>query len=81
VGLQRKLKRKKVLSSKKDFVKKFKKTMEEFKNNVKCSVCGKRPEEGKTIDNWMLKRYNTGIKLACESCAEAFKKEENSNED
>lgn len=64
VGFLRKIRRK----QQKQFMKDFKKSMKNFKLQVKCSVCGRHPEEGEKIDNWRIDKDSNGIDLICTNC-------------
>ena len=64
MGFARKLRRR----QQKEFMKTFKKSMKNFKLQVKCSVCGIRPEEGQKIDDWHIDKDSSGIDLICENC-------------
>ena len=64
VGFLRKIRRK----QQKQFMKDFKKSMKNFKLQVKCSVCGVRPEEGQKIDDWRIDKDSNGIDLICTEC-------------
>lgn len=64
VGFLRKIRRK----QQKQFMKDFKKSMKKFKLQVKCSVCGRRPEEGEKIDDWRIDKDSNGIDLICTNC-------------
>ena len=68
MSFSRKFKRRK----KQNFMKDFKKSMDKFKKNVKCAICGVQPEEGQKIDNWFLTKIGEQISLVCTDC----KKEE-----
>ena len=64
VGFARKLRRK----QQKQFMKTFKKSMKNFKMQVKCSVCGVRPEKDQKIDDWHINKDSEGIDLICTDC-------------
>ena len=64
VGFLRKIRRK----QQKQFMKQFKKSMKNFKLQVKCSICGVRPEEGQKIDDWRIDKDSNGIDLICTEC-------------
>ena len=64
VGFLRKIRRK----QQKQFMKDFKKSMKNFKLQVKCSVCGRHPEEGEKIDDWRIDKDSSGIDLICTNC-------------
>ena len=49
-------------------MKTFKKSMKDFKLQIKCSVCGIRPEEGQKIDDWHIDKDSNGIDLICTDC-------------
>ena len=67
-SFKRKLKRKRTVVAKKQFMKHFKKAMLNFKNQVKCSKCGRRPSEGENIDNWLIDQTSENIDLICNLC-------------
>ena len=49
-------------------MKTFKKSMKNFKLQVKCSVCGVRPEKDQKIDDWHIDKDSSGIDLICTNC-------------
>ena len=67
-SFSRKLKRKRVVSAKKQFMKEFNKTMKKFKKLVKCSLCQREPREGENIDKWRLNQKSENIDLICPEC-------------
>ena len=46
----------------------FKKAMANFKLQVKCSECGRFPNEGENIDDWKINKYSDSIDLICTDC-------------
>tara|TARA_Y100000310_G_C20297477_1_gene630114 strand:- start:48 stop:272 length:225 start_codon:yes stop_codon:yes gene_type:complete len=52
----------------KDFMKTFKKSMKDFKLQVRCSACGIEPDEGQKIDDWHINKDSNGIDLICTDC-------------
>jgi hypothetical protein len=64
----RKIKRKQMVTSRKRFMKDFKKAMASFKLQVKCSQCGRPPHEGENIDNWRINKNSENIDLVCTDC-------------
>ena len=64
MGFARKLMRR----QQKEFMKTFKKSMKNFKMQVKCSVCGVRPEKDQKIDDWHIDKDSKGIDLICTDC-------------
>ena len=70
-SFSRKLKRK----QKNKFFKDFKKKMKNLKDLVKCSICGRPPEEDEKVDNWYIKA-GTNLLLSCPSCRNSEKGEE-----
>jgi hypothetical protein len=72
-SVTRKIKRRQFLAARKKFMKDFKTSMENFKNQVKCSVCGRLPREKEKIDNWHINKYSENIDLICTDC---YNKEE-----
>jgi len=73
MSFARKVKRRKLLKSRKIFMKEFKKRMKHFKKQVKCSRCGHHPSEGENIDNWHVEKSTENIDLICTSCIEKEK--------
>ena len=69
-NLFRSLKRKK----KKEFAKNFKKTMKNFREVVKCKICGRTPNAlaGEKIDDWLMENRNGAISLTCIECKEVL---------
>ncbi len=70
MGLERKLKRRKMFAMKKEFMKEFKKKMNEFKKQVKCSQCNYYPIQGENIDDWHIDKNSENINLICTTCLE-----------
>ena len=68
MGFARKLKRKAVVVQRKQFMRDFKKAMANFKLQVKCSECGRYPNEGENIDNWQINKNSENIDLVCTDC-------------
>jgi len=64
----RKIKRKQMVTSRKQFMKDFKKAMSNFKLQVKCSACGRHPRDGENIDNWKINKSSENIDLVCTDC-------------
>lgn len=64
MGFARKLRRR----QQKQFMKTFKKSMKNFKMQVKCSMCGVRPEKDQKIDDWHINKDSEGIDLICTDC-------------
>ena len=64
----RKIKRKKFVAARKQFMKHFKETMMNFKKQVKCSNCGREPIQGENIDNWHINQQSENIDLICPEC-------------
>ena len=64
----RKIKRKQMVTSRKQFMKDFKKAMANFKLQVKCSACGRYPRDGENIDNWKINKSSENIDLVCTDC-------------
>jgi len=64
MGFARKIKRR----QQKEFMKSFKKSMKNFKMQVKCSVCGIQPEKDQKIDDWHINKDSEGIDLICTGC-------------
>ena len=75
-GFSRKFKRRNLVKSRKVFMKHFKKTMENFKKQVMCSICGHQPEEGEKIDDWRINQQSNNIDLICASCYNEGRHEE-----
>ena len=76
----RKLKRKKLVSARKEFMKHFKKTMKQFKKQVVCSACGRPPHPGENIDEWHIDKESNNINLICTDCFGPSSSEELSND-
>ena len=79
----RKIKRKQMVTARKQFMKDFKKSMANFKLQVKCSSCGVRPEPGQNIDDWFINKSSENIDLLCIDCYDGMKQgeeDENSTE-
>lgn len=68
MGFARKLKRKTMVVQRKQFMKDFKKAMANFKLQVKCSACGRYPNEGENIDDWQINKNSENIDLVCTDC-------------
>lgn len=49
-------------------MKHFKKSMKDFKKQVKCSVCDYHPAAGENIDDWHINKSSENIDLVCTSC-------------
>jgi hypothetical protein len=64
----RKLKRKKFVTARKQFMKDFRSKMQQFKKQVKCSKCDYRPSEGESIDDWHIDQESNTIDLICTKC-------------
>lgn len=64
----RKVKRKQLVLQRKHFMKHFKKSMKEFKMQVKCSDCDRQPFEGESIDDWHINQESNNIDLICTDC-------------
>ena len=64
----RKLKRKKHIAARKQFMKHFKQAMRNFKKQVKCSVCARPPNPGENIDEWHIDQESENINLICTDC-------------
>lgn len=77
MGLLRKIKRKRMLQSRKIFMKEFKKKMRHFKKQVKCSMCGSPPRPGEDIDQWRIEQESNNIDLICTECYTIGKEIEN----
>jgi transcription elongation factor Elf1 len=69
----RKIMRKRKLKLMKD----YRKSMKNFRKNVKCSECGVGPPPGGKIDQWTLAKRDEAINLICTDC----KPQEEENED
>ena len=69
----RKIKRKQFVAARKKFMKDFKTSMASFKNQVRCSVCGRLPRDEEKIDNWHINKHSEKIDLICTDC---YNKEE-----
>ena len=67
-NMARKIKRKHMVQARKKFMKDFKKAMANFKLQVKCSECGRFPNEGENIDDWKINKYSDSIDLICTDC-------------
>lgn len=63
-SLGRKIKRKQQQKLFRD----FKKSMKKFKEQVRCSKCGRDPAEKEKIDSWRLDEYSDNINLICTEC-------------
>ena len=61
MSIERKLRRRHQNSLKKT----FKKTFEEVKKLVKCSVCERTPAHGDIIDDWVMEMREGKITLIC----------------
>ena len=72
-GLLRKVRRKAYVGARKQFMRDFRKRMENFKKQVKCTVCDRQPSEGENIDNWHINKQSENIDLICTNC---YNKEE-----
>ena len=68
MSLLRKIKRKRMLQSRKIFMKEFKKKMKHFKKQVKCSMCDRAPRPGEDIDQWRIDQESDNIDLICTDC-------------
>ena len=68
MGFARKLKRKTMVVQRKQFMRDFKKAMSNFKLQVKCSECGRYPNEGENIDDWKINKMSENIDLICTDC-------------
>ncbi len=75
----RKLKRRQMLAARKTFMRDFKSAMTKFKKQVACSVCGREPVKGESIDNWHIDKYSEKIDLICTNCYDV--KEEKNDSD
>tara|TARA_Y100001938_G_C7782687_1_gene278684 strand:- start:188 stop:436 length:249 start_codon:yes stop_codon:yes gene_type:complete len=64
----RKIKRKRFVADRKQFMKHFKKSMKKFKAQVKCSSCGRPPNQGENIDEWHIDQESDNINLVCPEC-------------
>ena len=64
----RKLKRRRFIAARKQFMKDFKSSMSKFKKQVVCSKCGRDPEKGEEIDNWHIDQRSEKIDLICPQC-------------
>tara|TARA_B100000073_G_scaffold345095_1_gene353332 strand:+ start:2754 stop:3014 length:261 start_codon:yes stop_codon:yes gene_type:complete len=64
----RKLKRRQKVEARKSFMKDFKRAMTKFKKQVVCSVCGREPRKGESIDAWHIDKYSEKIDLICTEC-------------
>lgn len=64
----KKIKRKQFVAARKKFMKDFKASMANFKNQVKCTKCDRKPEQGENIDNWHIDKTSENIDLICTSC-------------
>ena len=49
-------------------MKDFKSSMANFKNQVKCKKCDRKPEQGENIDNWHIDKYTNNVDLICTNC-------------
>ena len=58
-------------------MKHFKKSMKNFKKQVKCSVCDRYPEQGENIDNWRINQESNNIDLVCTRCYDPDEEQEN----
>jgi len=67
-SFSRKLKRKNLVLQRKAFMKDFKRSMANFKKQVKCSQCGRYPNEGENIDEWRINKSSESIDLTCTDC-------------
>ena len=76
----RRLKRKHLVSARKEFMKHFKKTMKQFKNQVVCSSCGRPPLPGENIDKWHIDQESNNIDLICTECFSPPNSEDLSND-
>ena len=76
----RKLKRKHMIATRKKLFKDFKSQMAKFKKQVKCSKCGRFPEEGENIDNWHIDQESNNIDLICNYCYNESETEVSSDE-
>ena len=67
-SFNRRLKRRQMVTARKEFMKHFKKTMKQFKKQVVCSVCSRAPREMENIDNWHIDKNSENINLICVEC-------------
>ena len=67
-SFSRKLKRKNLVLQRKTFMKDFKRSMANFKKQVKCSRCGRPPNQGENIDEWRINKSSENIDLSCIDC-------------
>jgi transcription elongation factor Elf1 len=74
MSLTRRIKRKRKLK----FMKNYRRSMKNFRKNVKCSECGVNPPPGEKIDQWTLVKKEEEISLVCVDCKP---QEEEENED
>ena len=74
MSFARRITRKRKLKLMKD----YRKSMKNFRKNVKCSECGVRPPPGGKIDQWTLTKREEEIRLVCTDCKP---QEEEENED
>ena len=68
MGIARKIRRKKLNSARKSFMKDFKRAMTKFKKQVVCSMCNREPFEGENIDDWRINKNSENIDLICTDC-------------
>ena len=64
MSFARKMMRKRKLK----FMKDYRKSMKNFRKNVKCSECGAGPPPGGKIDQWTLTKKEEEISLICTDC-------------
>ena len=72
----KKIKRKQFVAARKKFMKDFKASMANFKNQVKCTKCDRKPEQGENIDDWHIDKTSENIDLICTSCYDQEESEE-----
>ena len=66
MSIERKLRRRRQNTLKKT----FKKTFDEVKKLIKCSVCERVPAHGDLIDDWAMEMKEGKITLTCPGCGE-----------
>ena len=76
MSFARKMMRKRKLK----FMKDYRKSMKNFRKNVKCSECGTTPPPGEKIDQWTLTKNEEEINLICTDCKPQEEDDEDSPE-
>lgn len=64
----RKVKRRQMLTARKQFMKDFKRSMKKFRKQVACASCNRTPDNGEDIDNWRIEKHSEKIDLICPQC-------------